>query len=301
MTKTEHPQTIRNIVIFTVIMSGLAWGGAQLGGTPTEPGLGLLVWGTAPIGAALIMKLVLRDKVDMGWRPRLRGNGRWYLLSLLFFPVVMGSALVAGLLLGASTLHTMDLATLASVVAPAAVIYTLFAFFEEVGWRGYLAPKMAAVNDRLSGHLWVGLIWASWHLPFLAEIVPGTSESLITLAPRFVVGTVALTVVYGEIRLRTNSLWPAVLMHAVGNTIGNSALASLGATPLITLAPGLEWLASPGVEGVLVIALCAAAGGMLYVRRQRDDMALTSQQTGQQGTEPAKRRTPATDPSVNKA
>ena len=296
MTKIERSQTIRNIVIFTVLMSGLAWGGAQLGGTPTAPGLGLLVWGAAPIGAALIMKLILRDKVDMGWRPRLRGNGRWYLLSVLFFPAVMGSALAAGLLLGAAMVHPADWATLVSVVAPAAVIYTVFAFFEEVGWRGYLAPKMAGIDDRLGGHLLVGLIWASWHFPFLAQIVPGTTESMTTLAPRFVAGTVALAVVYGEIRLRTNSLWPAVLMHAVGNTIGNSALASLGATPLISLAPGLEWLASPGVEGVLVIVLCVVTGGALYVRRRRDNAAIDRLPTGQHGMAPAKRRTPAADP-----
>lgn len=298
MATTDRQRATRAIIIFTALMSGLAWGGAQLGGTPTEPGLGLLVWGAAPIGAALIMKLVLRDKVDMGWRPRLRGNGRWYLLSLLFFPAVMGSALAAGLLLGAATLHPMNLTTLASVVAPAAVIYTVFAFFEEVGWRGYLAPKMATVDARLSGHLWVGLIWASWHFPFLTQIVPGTTENLVTLAPRFVVGTVALAVVYGEIRLRTNSLWPAVLMHAVGNTIGNSVLASLGATPLITLAPGLEWLASPGVEGVLVIALCVAVGGVLYVRRQRQSHAGTRTNAGRYGEHPSGRRAPAADPSV---
>ena len=298
MTKIERSQTIRNIVIFTVLMSGLAWGGAQLGGTPAEPGLGLLVWGSAPIAAALVMKLILRDKVDMGWRPRLRGNGRWYLLSLLFFPAVMGSALATGLLLGAATLQPVDLATLASVVAPAAVIYTVFAFFEEAGWRGYLAPKMAEIDDRFSGHLWVGLIWASWHFPFLAQIVPDTTESLVTLAPRFVAGTVALAVVYGEIRLRTNSLWPAVLMHAVGNTIGNSVLASLGSTPLVSLAPGLEWLASPGVEGVLVIGLCATVGGVLYVRRQRHPHASTQAHAGRRGEHPSGGQAPATDPSV---
>ena len=31
-------------------------------------------------------------------------------------------------------------------------------------------------------------------------------------------------VVYGEIRLRVNSFWPAVLMHWSGNTIANTLL-----------------------------------------------------------------------------
>ena len=92
---------IRNILIFTLLVNGLAWLGAALGGDPTEPGLGFFVWGTAPLVSALIMKVALRDKVSLGFKPNLKGNGRYYLLSLFLYPVSILLVLVLGYMLGA--------------------------------------------------------------------------------------------------------------------------------------------------------------------------------------------------------
>ena len=69
MTTTNRRQAIRNITIFTVLVNGLAWLGPVLGGDPTTPGLGFLVWATAPIVSALVMKLLLRDKGALGFKP----------------------------------------------------------------------------------------------------------------------------------------------------------------------------------------------------------------------------------------
>ncbi|MCB0183466.1 MAG: CPBP family intramembrane metalloprotease, partial [Caldilineaceae bacterium] len=71
-----------------------------------------------------------------------------------------------------------------------------------------------------------------------------TSGGLVTLLPRFILGTMISAIVYGEIRLRTGTLWPAVLMHWMGNTIANTLLAGLGGGAFVTLTPGQEWLSS---------------------------------------------------------
>ena len=121
---------------------------------------------------------------------------------------------------------------------------------------------MSEINDRLSGYLIVGLIWASWHFPYLTDLWGHTDESLLTLVPRFVLGAVIATVVYGEIRLRVNSFWPAVLMHWSANTIANTLL--LG---FVTFVPGRAWLGSFGIEGVLMMVVFAVVGGWLYWAR----------------------------------
>ncbi|MCB0086155.1 MAG: hypothetical protein KDE47_34680 [Caldilineaceae bacterium] len=59
--------TIRNIILFTALVNGLAWLGPVVGGDPTTPGLGLLIWGTAPTVAALLMKFLVRDDVSLGF------------------------------------------------------------------------------------------------------------------------------------------------------------------------------------------------------------------------------------------
>ncbi len=260
--------TTRNILLFALLVNGLAWLGPMLGGTPTEPGLGLLVWGSAPFVAALIMKFVLRDRVSLGLKPKVRekGNGRFYLLSLLLYPISIGVVLIIGLQLGATTVKSMAVSDLITALVPLAVIYLIFAFFEEFGWRGYLAPKVYESHDGLLGHLIVGLIWASWHLPYMSELWAHTNEGLATLLPRFVLGTVVSATVYGEIRLRTGSLWPAVLMHWLGNTIANGLL-----TTVVVLAPARVWISSFGVEGVLMMMLFGLVGGLLYRQRRRNE------------------------------
>jgi membrane protease YdiL (CAAX protease family) len=282
MMATKRKQAIRNIIIFAIMVNVLAWLGPVLGGDPTTPGLGFLVWGTAPIVSALAMKFLLRDDVSLGFRPALRGNGRWYILSILAFPVAIALVLALGLLLGASTISNFTVPTFVTAMIPLAVTFFIFALFEEVGWRGYLAPKVYGLNDSLLGHVLVAVIWASWHLPYLRELWAHTSEGLVTLLPRFILGTIVFAVVYGEIRIRTGSVWPAVLMHGTGNTLANTLLAGFAGAGFIALVPGKEWLGSFGVEGVLMIALFGLLGGFLYLKRRgqsETQSAITAGQT----------------------
>lgn len=60
-------QAIRNIIFFTILVNGLAWLGPVLGGDPTAPGLGFLVWAIVPTASALAVKLLLRDEVSLGF------------------------------------------------------------------------------------------------------------------------------------------------------------------------------------------------------------------------------------------
>jgi len=283
MSSTNKKQTIRNIIIFTILVNGLAWLGPILGGDPITPGPGFLVWAAAPIVSALVMKFLLRDKVSLGFKPAFKGNGRWYALSILVYPVTIAVVLALGLLLGASTISDFTVPAFMTAMIPLAVTFFIFAFTEEVGWRGYLAPKVYGVNDRLLGHVLVGLIWASWHLPYLRELWAHTSEGLVTLLPRFILGTIVFAVVYGEIRIRTGSVWPAVLMHWIGNTFANTLLTGFAGEGFVSLVPGMEWLGSFGVGGVLVIAIFGLLGCVLYLKRRGQSETQPAMAAGQTG------------------
>ena len=277
----NRKQNIRNIIIFSILVNGLAWLGPVLGGSPTAPGPGFLVWATAPLVSALVMKFLLRDNVSLGFKPALKGNGRWYVLSICAFPVAIAIVLLLGLLLGASSISSFTVPAFVTAMIPLAVTFFIFAFFEEVGWRGYLAPRVYDLNDRMLGHGLVGVIWASWHFPYLRELWAHTSEGLVTLLPRFVLGTIVFAVVYGEIRIRTGSVWPAVLMHWTGNTLANTLLAGFAGAGFVALVPGKEWLGSFGVEGVLLIILFGLLGGFLYLKRRGQRETQTAKPAGQ--------------------
>ncbi|MEZ4710184.1 MAG: lysostaphin resistance A-like protein [Caldilineaceae bacterium] len=176
MKSVETSVAIRQLILFTLLVNGLAWLGPLLGGDPTAPGLGVLVWGTAPFVATLVMKFVVRDKTALGLNLALRGNGRWYALSALIYPLAIALVLGVGLLIGATTIHNVTIPTLLTAMMPLAVTYFIFAFFEEVGWRGYLTPKVAGINNGRFGYVVIGVIWASWHFPYLRELWAHTSE-----------------------------------------------------------------------------------------------------------------------------
>jgi membrane protease YdiL (CAAX protease family) len=88
---------------------------------------------------------------------------------------------------------------------------------EELGWRGFLVPKLAKTMS--FGRLAVlsGAIWAVWHFPLIifADYNSGTATWYSLLC--FAVMVVALAVILAWLRLRSGSVWPAAILHASHN------------------------------------------------------------------------------------
>jgi membrane protease YdiL (CAAX protease family) len=202
------------------------------------------------------MRAVTRDGSDLGIKPAIGKNVRWYLISFLALPVLMGLALLVGVFLSVSSVSEFSLERYLQTALTALPIFFVFAIFEEVGWRGYLAPKLDSlgVNRYVSAAL-IAIVWASWHLPYFRELTwVYSSEDLITFLPRFYLVCFALSILYGEIRSITGTFWPAVLMHAAGNSFGHPLSADY-----VTLALGKEYLGNAG-NGLILIVLIGLLG-----------------------------------------
>jgi membrane protease YdiL (CAAX protease family) len=237
----------------------------------TSPGIGQLIWIIAPLGVSFLLRAFAGDGwQDLGIRPNIRGNVTWYVVSILVYPVCTIIILAIGLASGAVSFPGFGPDTAGLWVQAFALFIVpqvITNIFEEFGFRGYLAPKMYRLGlNVFLAHVLVGLIWGVWHLPYLRVITPYTAESLATLIPRFLLGTMAASIVYGEIRLLTNSVWPSVLMQTAGG-------AFIGATvmgDLISISSGTEFLVLPVLEGLLTIMLFTLIGvGIYLVRRKR--------------------------------
>jgi membrane protease YdiL (CAAX protease family) len=86
---------------------------------------------------------------------------------------------------------------------------------EEIGWRGYVLPRLQAKYSALISTLILGVIWGLWHLPkFLSHwsIVSFGWFMLHVLA-----SSVILTWLYNSTR---GSLLIVTIMHASSNTAG---------------------------------------------------------------------------------
>lgn len=88
---------------------------------------------------------------------------------------------------------------------------------EEIGWRGFLVPELAERFGFTATALITGVIWALWHYPILifADFNAGTKAWYGTMC--FTVTVVAISFVLAWMRLKSGSLWTAVILHASHN------------------------------------------------------------------------------------
>ncbi len=276
MNTRDKKRTKRNLIIFTVLVLGLAALAAVVepltvppGAKPGTSGLGQLLWIIAPLGAMLLLRIFGGDGwADFGLRPNFKGNNFWWLVSVLVFPGVITLSVLIGALVGGLELDVNMFSAFAAALLPGLISAVIKNLFEEFAWRGYLAPKVYSLGMNIwLSHAVVGIVWGAWHLPFVLVFWPYlTPDILWTFIPLFLVGTFSQSVVYGEIRLATGSVLPAWVMHTIGNAIGNTLLLS----NLIQLGPGRELWFSPGAEGVIGIILMFVVGFWLHLRRKNE-------------------------------
>jgi len=88
---------------------------------------------------------------------------------------------------------------------------------EEIGWRGFLAPRLTAAMGFLPATLLTGALWALWHVPILVfSAYNGGGDTAFEMSS-FAVSVIAMSGVFAWLRLDSRSLWPAATLHASHN------------------------------------------------------------------------------------
>ena len=89
---------------------------------------------------------------------------------------------------------------------------------EELGWRGLLVPQLSELMPFTGVALVSGLLWAVWHWPLMFMGVYGNGTTpLIYQLLCFTLCIMSMSVIMTYIRLKTDSLWPAVIFHMSHN------------------------------------------------------------------------------------
>jgi membrane protease YdiL (CAAX protease family) len=144
------------------------------------------------------------------------------------------------------------------------VFGTIFALGEEVGWRGYLLPRLLSLGPTRA-ILLSGLVHGIWHFPmiFLTPTYHSEGNRLIVI-PLFVLALTVAGVLYGYLRLTTNSLWPVALFHGAWNTVWTVLMSvTVASTPLAN-----EYLG--GETGLVTILIAVGVSAwLLYLLKKR--------------------------------
>ncbi|QYF74409.1 CPBP family intramembrane glutamic endopeptidase [Cryobacterium sp. PAMC25264] len=122
---------------------------------------------------------------------------------------------------------TMDLGTLVAIqllMLPVAAFLNLIpALGEELGWRGWLLPKLMPLGT-VAAIVISGVVWGLWHAPMILlgynyPDAPGWLGLTMMVGMCILIGAV-----FGWLRLRSNSVWPAALAHAAFNGAAGTIL-----------------------------------------------------------------------------
>ena len=118
-----------------------------------------------------------------------------------------------------------------------------------------MVPKLASIGtNSYLGSAIIAIVWATWHLPFIRELTwVYNSGDLITFIPRYYLYLFALSILFYEIRIITGSVWPAVLLHCLMNSIQHPLDAEY-----LTIVAGKEYLVS--FTGLFIIAFTGLLG-----------------------------------------
>lgn len=139
---------------------------------------------------------------------RFRGSPRWYGFAL-FVPLATLGMAAGGMAIAGAPLPSRH----AWWMAFSQTFWLLPLFLrEELGWRGYLLPRLLRTQTPPRATAWTTLVWAMWHVP---QYVANAS---IGYALLMMVAIVPLSVLFTLLLIRTRSVVPCVLFHsAIGS------------------------------------------------------------------------------------
>ena len=262
-----------SLVTFLLLTFSVTWvswiaawaipgGGASAGHLRTGPGMlffyvgtfapaFVAIWLTARHDGRAGVQQLFRRLVQ--WRAALR----WYVFALTYFAAIkLATALIYRIAAGEwprfgdEPWYLMIAATIGSTIVFGQA-------GEEMGWRGYALPRLAARFGLAGASVVLGVIWAAWHLPlFFLPGIETTGQSF----PGYLLSVTALSVAIAWLYVNTNgSLFLTMLMHAAINNTKDIV-------PSTGQAPGNPFALHASTVGWITAGLLWACAGYFVVR-----------------------------------
>ena len=230
------PTVRRGVRAFLVLTFGLTWLPflpVLLGG----PAVPLLMPFAPAIACFVVRRWVTGEGFgDLGLRPDLRRAAPWLVLAvawpLLAMPLAVVVAAAVGLdgaAVDAVPARDVALWTAASVLAAPVFLG------EELGWRGYLQPRVLPGRP-LAAAAVTGVVWGVWHFPLWLTVL----DLPLWMLPTMTGSLVVMSVFLGWLQARSGTVWAASFGHSANNTLeanlGSAVFA--GRTGAFAVPPG---------------------------------------------------------------
>ena len=222
-----------------------------------------------PLLAVIFTQLVFKQPVLKGLGISFRFN-RWWWIGWLLMPVIAFAVLGVTLLMpGANWAPDSEVVQSAVKALPEGVgvwgflgitvvsgllagitINTVFAFGEEIAWRGFLMKEFKG-KKFLAVALWIGIIWGFWHAPLIlnGHNYPDHPVAGVFMMVAF---CLLLTPMLMYFRLKGRSVIVPAIIHGTFNAV--ASLSTMVVSPVNDLLYGGAGLA--GFIVLLVVNIC---------------------------------------------
>jgi membrane protease YdiL (CAAX protease family) len=192
----------------------------------------LLMW--SPAIASFVARIIRREGLgDVSFRLPEKSARNTLWIAWLFTVVVASIAYGIAWLTGLVSFSPVHPRVLGLATAPSAVGFTGYLVIElflgvlvsiplvageEIGWRGYMLTRL--VDGKIPWPVLLSaLIWGLWHLPLILSGIYTTGSNRLLSAGLSLVTVIPLGYLIAWLRLRSGSIWPAILCHASWNTV----------------------------------------------------------------------------------
>lgn len=262
---TNKKMTIKRMIIFIVLaylLTGIPivimYGCGVTTESPVFALASYLMMG--PAIASLLTRVITREGFHhMYLRVNWKGNGKYYLLAVLF-PVLLSivTGIVETLIYGG--FHSNEI--FAELSLPAYIAYVFYgiamgatsfiiALGEELGWRGYLMPKLCEVMGMPAALILGGIIWGLWHAPMilLYGLNYGTEHPVIGMLV-MCVSCFGMGSILTYITMKSDSIYPAAIAHGIQDVV-----ASLISVLFITERTAAEHAFEIGLLDTLIVLI----------------------------------------------
>lgn len=162
--------------------------------------------GVGPITAATIMLTTMKKKSDITFL----GLNKAKSFIMVIIPILLFT------FFGASNDQNINKHSYGFIVG---ICLTVYAIFEEYGWRGFLQNELANLQPLLRSFI-IGLFWYLWHLSFLSN-----NTSILDELKFFGILVFASWGI-GAIAEKTKSVFASACFHLLGSILTFSPLLS---------------------------------------------------------------------------
>jgi len=219
--------------LLVVASAALEWWIITHGGLNGPAGRLVIVLMYVPAFSSIIARLAGREgfgDVSFRWGGRVgtRAALAAWLLPVLVGAVAYGIAWNTGLagfavpaegrLAGISSPFLRFLAMIPVALTIGTVLSAISAFGEELGWRGYMVPRLVE-SGVPQPFLISALIWCFWHVPLILWGGYAVGPSPLLSALLFIGAITPVGLLFARWRMASGSVWPPVIAHASWNVV----------------------------------------------------------------------------------